>query len=211
MVSLVLCLCFSLTLLLLSLALFFLLFLLSPTRALSLPLSRSPCSLRSHFFLSLSLSLSVFSSVSRGQMDWAKEHANIPKNDDELRKRLWLRIAKHLISTEKDIKKAIGVLEQCPKVRRREREREREREITFSQNRVRAVGRIREERLPETRTVSPNTSCDESMYRVCFGLKIFCPSFLRSSPSMPSVNISVTHWRATTARLSRSGETWSST
>jgi hypothetical protein len=35
----------------------------------------------------------------------AKENANMPEDDKELKKKLWLRIARHVVEKNKDIKK----------------------------------------------------------------------------------------------------------
>jgi hypothetical protein len=42
----------------------------------------------------------------------AKAHANKPQ-DDELRKKLWLRIARHVVEEDQDIKKAMAFLKDC--------------------------------------------------------------------------------------------------
>eukprot|EP01104_Vermistella_antarctica_P010093 TRINITY_DN2663_c0_g1_i4.p1 TRINITY_DN2663_c0_g1~~TRINITY_DN2663_c0_g1_i4.p1 ORF type:complete len:947 (-),score=277.56 TRINITY_DN2663_c0_g1_i4:38-2878(-) len=46
-------------------------------------------------------------------LDLAKINADKPEDDDELRKKLWLRIARHVVEEEKDIKKAMAFLSQC--------------------------------------------------------------------------------------------------
>jgi tetratricopeptide (TPR) repeat protein len=46
----------------------------------------------------------------------AKQHANKPP-DDELRKKLWLRIAQHVVKEEQDIKKAMAFLKDCELLR----------------------------------------------------------------------------------------------
>jgi hypothetical protein len=38
-------------------------------------------------------------------VDLARRHANMPEYDQELCKKLWLRIARHVIEEEKDVKK----------------------------------------------------------------------------------------------------------
>jgi len=43
----------------------------------------------------------------------AKENADKPEDDDALRKKLWLKIAKHLVVEHKNIKKAMELLSQC--------------------------------------------------------------------------------------------------
>lgn len=47
-------------------------------------------------------------------IDMAKENAEKPDDDDALRKKLWLKIAKHVVEGEKDVKKAMSVLKECP-------------------------------------------------------------------------------------------------
>jgi len=46
-------------------------------------------------------------------IELAKFHADKPEEDDTLRKKLWLRIARHVVEEEKDIKKAMELLTQC--------------------------------------------------------------------------------------------------
>ncbi|XP_078602605.1 vacuolar protein sorting-associated protein 18 homolog isoform X2 [Branchiostoma floridae x Branchiostoma japonicum] len=43
----------------------------------------------------------------------AKVNADLPEDDEELRKKLWLRIARHVVEEEKDIKKAMEFLHEC--------------------------------------------------------------------------------------------------
>ena len=40
------------------------------------------------------------------------EHADKPEDDDELRKKLWLRIARHVVQEKRDIKQAMSFLQQ---------------------------------------------------------------------------------------------------
>ena len=47
-------------------------------------------------------------------IDLAKNNAEKPEDDDTLRKKLWLRIARYLVEEKKDIKKAMELLNQCP-------------------------------------------------------------------------------------------------
>lgn len=47
-------------------------------------------------------------------ISYAKINAEKPTEDIELRKKLWLRIAKHVVSQEQDIKKAMEFLKECP-------------------------------------------------------------------------------------------------
>jgi hypothetical protein len=47
-------------------------------------------------------------------IELAKEHADKPEDDDELRKKLWLRIARHVVQKQRDIKTAMSFLQQCP-------------------------------------------------------------------------------------------------
>ena len=46
-----------------------------------------------------------------GDIELAKQHADVP-DDDEMKKKLWLRIAKQVITQQADIKKAIGVIRE---------------------------------------------------------------------------------------------------
>lgn len=47
-------------------------------------------------------------------VELAKTMANMsPENDEELRKKLWLKIAQHVVSEKDDIKKAMEFLQQC--------------------------------------------------------------------------------------------------
>eukprot|EP01102_Stenamoeba_stenopodia_P010615 TRINITY_DN321_c1_g3_i2.p1 TRINITY_DN321_c1_g3~~TRINITY_DN321_c1_g3_i2.p1 ORF type:complete len:980 (-),score=215.52 TRINITY_DN321_c1_g3_i2:2222-5161(-) len=46
-------------------------------------------------------------------LELAKENADRPEDDPGLRKKLWLKIARHVVEEEKDIKKAMAFLNQC--------------------------------------------------------------------------------------------------
>ncbi|XP_077978049.1 vacuolar protein sorting-associated protein 18 homolog isoform X1 [Glandiceps talaboti] len=46
-------------------------------------------------------------------VELAKANANRPEEDDELRKKLWLRIARHVVEEEKDVSKAMKFLHEC--------------------------------------------------------------------------------------------------
>lgn len=46
-------------------------------------------------------------------VELAKQNADKPDDDEELRKKLWLRIARHVVEEEKDIKKTMEFLQQC--------------------------------------------------------------------------------------------------
>lgn len=46
-------------------------------------------------------------------LELAKKTANVPENDEELRKKLWLRIAKHVVKEKNDIQQAMEFLQQC--------------------------------------------------------------------------------------------------
>ncbi|MBN3273313.1 VPS18 protein, partial [Polyodon spathula] len=46
-------------------------------------------------------------------VDLAKSCANLPEDDEELRKKLWLKIACHVVQEEKDVKKAMNCLSSC--------------------------------------------------------------------------------------------------
>lgn len=47
-------------------------------------------------------------------IELAKQQADKPDDDDELRKKLWLRIARHVVQKQRDIKTAMSFLQQCP-------------------------------------------------------------------------------------------------
>uniref|UniRef100_A0A4W5PWN4 Vacuolar protein sorting-associated protein 18 homolog n=1 Tax=Hucho hucho TaxID=62062 RepID=A0A4W5PWN4_9TELE len=46
-------------------------------------------------------------------VDLAKSCADLPEDDEELRKKLWLKIARHVVQEEKDVKKAMNCLSSC--------------------------------------------------------------------------------------------------
>jgi len=46
-------------------------------------------------------------------LEQAKENAEKPDDDDALRKKLWLRIARHVVEEEKNIQKAMAFLKEC--------------------------------------------------------------------------------------------------
>lgn len=46
-----------------------------------------------------------------GDIELAKQHADVP-DEDEMKKKLWLRIAKQVITQQADIKKAIGIIQE---------------------------------------------------------------------------------------------------
>lgn len=46
-------------------------------------------------------------------MDLAKSCADLPADDEELKKKLWLKIARHVVQEEKDVKKAMVCLSSC--------------------------------------------------------------------------------------------------
>ena len=43
----------------------------------------------------------------------ARQNADMPAYDQELRKKLWLRIARHVVEDERNVKKAMAVLQEC--------------------------------------------------------------------------------------------------
>jgi hypothetical protein len=55
---------------------------------------------------------SVDLALAKDNLDLARLNANKPEDNDDLRRRLWLKIAKHVIQDRKDIKSAIQFLEQ---------------------------------------------------------------------------------------------------
>jgi len=46
-------------------------------------------------------------------IELAKENANKPEDDEGLRKKLWLKIARHIVEEKKDIQGALELLNQC--------------------------------------------------------------------------------------------------
>ncbi|XP_069493612.1 vacuolar protein sorting-associated protein 18 homolog [Ambystoma mexicanum] len=46
-------------------------------------------------------------------VDLAKTCADLPEDDEELQKKLWLKIARHVVQEEKDVKKAMVCLSSC--------------------------------------------------------------------------------------------------
>uniref|UniRef100_A0A8C5R6H0 Vacuolar protein sorting-associated protein 18 homolog n=1 Tax=Leptobrachium leishanense TaxID=445787 RepID=A0A8C5R6H0_9ANUR len=46
-------------------------------------------------------------------VDLAKSCADLPSDDEELKKKLWLKIARHVVQEEKDVKKAMVCLSSC--------------------------------------------------------------------------------------------------
>lgn len=46
-------------------------------------------------------------------VDLAKSCADLPEEDEELKKKLWLKIARHVVQEEKDVKKAMVCLSSC--------------------------------------------------------------------------------------------------
>jgi len=46
-------------------------------------------------------------------LDLAKATADVPENDLELRRKLWLKIAKHVVKEKNDIQQAMEFLQQC--------------------------------------------------------------------------------------------------
>lgn len=46
-------------------------------------------------------------------IELAKTNANMPGNNEELKKKLWLKIAEHVVKEEKDIRRAMEFLQEC--------------------------------------------------------------------------------------------------
>lgn len=46
-------------------------------------------------------------------MELAKKNADKPEDDEELRKKLWLKIARHVVEKESNVKKAMEFLHEC--------------------------------------------------------------------------------------------------
>ena len=47
-------------------------------------------------------------------VELAKLSAEKPEDDEELKKKLWLRIAKQVVQEQNDVQQAMGVLKECP-------------------------------------------------------------------------------------------------
>ncbi|EQB77305.1 vacuolar protein sorting-associated protein 18-like protein [Camelus ferus] len=47
-------------------------------------------------------------------VDLAKQCADLPEEDEELRKKLWLKIARHVVQEEEDVQTAMACLASCP-------------------------------------------------------------------------------------------------
>lgn len=52
-------------------------------------------------------------SCTQVDVDLAKSCADLPEDDEEMRKKLWLKIARHVVQEEKDVKKAMNCLSSC--------------------------------------------------------------------------------------------------
>ncbi|XP_038059367.1 vacuolar protein sorting-associated protein 18 homolog [Patiria miniata] len=50
-------------------------------------------------------------------VDLAKQSAEKPEDDNELKKKLWLRIARHVVEKQSDIQEAMLVLQECPQIK----------------------------------------------------------------------------------------------
>ncbi|KAJ9093867.1 hypothetical protein QFC21_006240 [Naganishia friedmannii] len=57
---------------------------------------------------------SVDLALEKGDLELAKVNADKPDDDDELRAKLWLKIAKYVVEERKDVKGAIQLLEESP-------------------------------------------------------------------------------------------------
>ncbi|KAJ9114050.1 hypothetical protein QFC22_005870 [Naganishia vaughanmartiniae] len=57
---------------------------------------------------------SVDLALEKGDLELAKTNADKPEEDDELRAKLWLKIAKYVVEERKDVKGAIQLLEESP-------------------------------------------------------------------------------------------------
>ncbi|KAJ1976726.1 tethering complex subunit [Dimargaris verticillata] len=52
--------------------------------------------------------------LKHGDLDLAEINADKPDNNSDLRRRLWLKIVRHVVEMDHDVKKAIGLLQKCP-------------------------------------------------------------------------------------------------
>ena len=81
---------------------------------------------------------SVDLALEKGDLELAKANANMPEDDRQLRKKLWLKIAKYVVQDKKDIKRylftlavAVALLLSCASVQWRSWKA-----LTFSRSRI---------------------------------------------------------------------------
>nr|XP_006811890.1 PREDICTED: vacuolar protein sorting-associated protein 18 homolog [Saccoglossus kowalevskii] len=66
-----------------------------------------------HIYTTMGLYEEAVDLALKVDVDLAKLNADRPEDDEELRKKLWLRIARHVVEEEKDIKRAMEFLHEC--------------------------------------------------------------------------------------------------
>ncbi|XP_070564875.1 vacuolar protein sorting-associated protein 18 homolog isoform X2 [Ptychodera flava] len=66
-----------------------------------------------HIYTTMELYEEAVDLALKVDVELAKSNANRPDDDDELRKKLWLRIARHVVEEEKDVSRAMKFLHEC--------------------------------------------------------------------------------------------------
>lgn len=66
-----------------------------------------------HIYTTMGLYEEAVDLALKVDVDLGKQNADRPEDDDELRKKLWLKIAKHVVKEKNDIKRAMEFLQEC--------------------------------------------------------------------------------------------------
>lgn len=66
-----------------------------------------------HLYTLMSLFEEAVTLAIKVDLDLAKKVANVPEDDLEMKKKLWLKIAKHVVKEKNDIQQAMDFLKQC--------------------------------------------------------------------------------------------------
>ncbi|GFT12641.1 vacuolar protein sorting-associated protein 18 homolog [Trichonephila clavipes] len=66
-----------------------------------------------HIYATMGLYEEAVDLALKVDIDLAKENADRPEDNDDLRKKLWLKIAKHVVEKKSDIKRAMEFLQEC--------------------------------------------------------------------------------------------------
>uniref|UniRef100_A0A1E1XC32 Vacuolar protein sorting-associated protein 18 homolog n=1 Tax=Amblyomma aureolatum TaxID=187763 RepID=A0A1E1XC32_9ACAR len=66
-----------------------------------------------HIYTTMELYEEAVDLALKVDIDLAKLNADKPENNEELRKKLWLKIAQHVVTEQKDIKRAMEFLQEC--------------------------------------------------------------------------------------------------
>lgn len=66
-----------------------------------------------HIYTTMGLYEEAVDLALKVDVELAKKNADKPEDDEELKKKLWLRIARHVVEEEKDIRKAMDFLHEC--------------------------------------------------------------------------------------------------